>query len=68
MYFGDQQCNDEVKVQMPASPSEEDIAKYTTQFERCAIKCVDKQVDLVPQLLKTMKAVLNKGTKHLPDA
>lgn len=62
------QCNDDVKVQMPPSPSEEDIARYTSQFERCAIKCVDKQVNLVPQLLKTMKSVLSKGPKHLPDA
>ncbi|KAJ6641340.1 Protein FAM136A [Pseudolycoriella hygida] len=62
------QCNDEIKNQMPPSPSEGEVAKYTNQFERCAIKCVDKHVDLIPNLFKTMKTVLNKGANHLPDA
>lgn len=55
-----QQCNDDIKVQMPAEPSEDQISKYTAQFERCAIKCVDKHIDLIPQMFKTMKSVLSK--------
>lgn len=34
-----QQCNDEIKNQMPPTPSEAEVSKYTSQFERCAIKC-----------------------------
>lgn len=62
-----QQCNDDVKVQMPPEPTESEIAKYTSQFERCAIKCVDKQIDLIPQLFKTMKTVLS-NPKNIPKA
>lgn len=53
---------------MPPTPSETEITKYTNQFERCAIKCVDKHVDLIPNLFKSMKSVLTKGANHLPDA
>lgn len=52
---------------MPTSPSENEIAKYTDKFERCAVKCVDKHVDLLPNLFKTMKSVLSKGVKAIPD-
>jgi len=61
------QCNDEIKNQMPPTPSESEVSKYTNQFERCAIKCVDKHVDLIPNLFKSMKAVLKKGPANLPD-
>lgn len=63
-----QQCNDDIKVQMPPTPNESEIAKYTNQFERCAIKCVDKHVDLIPNLFKSIKSVLKNGTQNLPDA
>lgn len=52
---------------MPPDPSETEIAKYTNQFERCAIKCVDKHIDLIPQMFKTMKSVLN-NPKNIPNA
>lgn len=61
------QCNDDIKIKMPPSPTEDEIAKYTNQFERCAVKCVDKHVDLIPQMLKTVKAVLSKGPTGIPD-
>ncbi|CAD7077472.1 unnamed protein product [Hermetia illucens] len=62
------QCNDDVKVQMSANPSEDEIAKFTAQFERCAVKCVDKHVGLIPSMLKTIKSVLSKGPKGIPEA
>lgn len=46
---------------MPENPSEDEISKYTAKFERCAVKCVDKNVELLPKLFKTMKSVLSKG-------
>ncbi|XP_065367946.1 protein FAM136A-like [Calliphora vicina] len=61
------QCNDDIKVKMPANPKEDDIAKFTDQFERCAIKCVDKHVGLIPTMMKTMKSVLAKGPEAIPQ-
>lgn len=52
---------------MPSNPSENDISKYTSQFERCAVKCVDTNVDIIPQLYKNMKAVLERGPKNIPN-
>lgn len=37
-------CNDSIKDRMPANPSETEVAKYTGEFERCAIK-VSADVD-----------------------
>jgi hypothetical protein len=61
-------CNDGIKDKMPPNPSEEQIAKYTAQFERCAVKCVDTHVDILPSLFKTMKSVLSKGPNAIPEA
>lgn len=36
-----QQCNDDIKNQMPPTPSDSEVTKYTAQFERCAIKCMN---------------------------
>uniref|UniRef100_A0A182MJR3 NADP-retinol dehydrogenase n=1 Tax=Anopheles culicifacies TaxID=139723 RepID=A0A182MJR3_9DIPT len=46
------------KLQMGANPSESDIAKYTGEFERCAIKCVDKHVEILPKMFASMRSVL----------
>ncbi|XP_059613762.1 protein FAM136A [Phlebotomus argentipes] len=61
------QCNDDIKTQMPVEPTDDEIAKYTTKFERCAVQCVNKNLDLIPNLLKTMKSVLAKGPNRIPD-
>lgn len=61
-------CNDQIKDKMPPNPTDSDITKYTGQFERCAVKCVDKHVDIIPNMLKTIKAVLSKGPNNIPDA
>lgn len=52
---------------MPAEPSESDISKYTAKFERCAIQCVDKNIDLLPKLFSTIKTVLSKGPQNIPN-
>lgn len=52
---------------MPPNPTETEISKYTDQFERCAVKCVDKHVSLIPNMLKTIKAVLAKGPQKIPE-
>lgn len=62
-----QQCNDDIKLEMPPNPSEDEISKYTNKFERCAVSCVDKNIELLPKLFKTIKSVLAKGPEHLPN-
>lgn len=53
-------CNDTIKDKVPQNPSENEIAKYTSLFERCAVKCVDSTIELLPALFKSMKSVLEK--------
>ena len=60
-------CNDTIKDKMPPNPNEEQIAKFTNSFERCAVKCVDLHVELLPGLFKTVKSVLSKGANAIPD-
>ncbi|KAG5669064.1 hypothetical protein PVAND_016964 [Polypedilum vanderplanki] len=60
-------CNDSVKDKIPPNPNEEQIAKFTAEFERCAIKCVDNSMDTLPGLFKAMKNVLSKGGSAIPD-
>ncbi|XP_055529265.1 protein FAM136A [Wyeomyia smithii] len=55
-------CNDSVKDKMGPTPTDDDISKFTAMFERCAIKCVDKHVDILPGLFKSMHQVL--GSKR----
>ncbi|KAJ8929499.1 hypothetical protein NQ314_017808 [Rhamnusium bicolor] len=54
-------CNDDIRVKMGPNPSESDIDKFTTLFENCAKRCVDKQIDYMPSLLKKVKTDLSKG-------
>lgn len=61
------QCNDEIKLEMPANPNEEEISKYTSKFERCAVQCVDKNIEILPKLFKTIKSVLAKGPQSIPN-
>lgn len=61
------QCNDEIKLEMPSEPTEEQISKFTGKFERCAVQCVDKNVELLPKMFKTIKSVLSKGPQHIPN-
>ncbi|GLV39751.1 uncharacterized protein CBL_08183 [Carabus blaptoides fortunei] len=58
------QCNDEIKDRMGPAPSERDAQKYSDMFEKCAVKCVDKHIELLPTVLKAMKTVLAKGAPN----
>ncbi|XP_030744953.1 protein FAM136A-like [Sitophilus oryzae] len=54
-------CNDEVKVKIGPNPKESEMDKFAKIFEDCATKCVDKQINYMPSLLKRIKADLSKG-------
>ncbi|XP_018328812.1 protein FAM136A [Agrilus planipennis] len=54
-------CNDEIKDKMGPNPSDSEIEKFTNMFEKCAVKCVDKHLNIIPQTTKAIKTVLTKG-------
>ncbi|XP_055379470.1 protein FAM136A [Condylostylus longicornis] len=61
------QCNDDIRAEMSPNPNETEVARYTDKFERCAIKCVDKHLGQIPQLMKTIRSVLSKGVNNIPE-
>ncbi|KAF9805607.1 hypothetical protein SFRURICE_020992 [Spodoptera frugiperda] len=42
------------------------VDKCTIEFEKCAIKCVDKHIAIIPSMMKTMKSVLASGKPPPP--
>ncbi|XP_022817070.1 protein FAM136A [Spodoptera litura] len=61
-------CNDHARDRLGPDPSQETIDKCTIEFEKCAVKCVDKHIAIIPSMLKTMKAVLASGKPPPPKA
>ncbi|KAF7271448.1 hypothetical protein GWI33_015670 [Rhynchophorus ferrugineus] len=57
-------CNDDVKVKIGPNPTQSEIDKYTKIFEDCATRCVDRQIDYIPSLLKKIKVDLAKGKEN----
>ncbi|GLH00112.1 hypothetical protein R5R35_014439 [Gryllus longicercus] len=53
------QCNDKIRDKMTPNPSEDEVAKYTKEFETCATQCVNTHIGLVPGLLKKMRQALS---------
>ncbi|XP_017776548.1 PREDICTED: protein FAM136A-like [Nicrophorus vespilloides] len=58
------ECNDDIKLKMGPNPSESEVNRYSLMFENCAVKCVDKHVELIPSVMKAMKTVLAKHKKE----
>ncbi|KAL1130698.1 hypothetical protein AAG570_011939 [Ranatra chinensis] len=54
-------CSDSIKDKMGPSPSESEVKRYNADFENCAVKCVDRHVELLPTMLARMKEVLGKN-------
>lgn len=55
------QCENDVRDQLSSRATEAEAAKLKTQYDACVVKCADKHVALVPQLLQRMKDVLTQG-------
>lgn len=64
-YFNIQQCNDDVRSSIPLNTHESDIAKYRYQVELCTIKCVDKYIGLIPNMMRSIKTVLANGPSDM---
>ncbi|XP_072763477.1 protein FAM136A-like [Anoplolepis gracilipes] len=55
------ECNDNIKDKIGPNPSQIEVDRYSEEFEKCAIKCVDSYCELLPSLEKTMKKILSKN-------
>ncbi|GAB1869453.1 Protein FAM136A [Camponotus japonicus] len=55
------ECNDNIKDKVGPNPTQIEMDKYSEEFEKCAITCVDAYCKLLPSLEKTMKKVLSKN-------
>ena len=51
-------CNDRIKDKMGPNPTQDDVNKFSDEFEKCATKCVDTYCEHLPTLKKTMIKVL----------
>ncbi|KAL9914087.1 protein FAM136A-like isoform 1-T1 [Glossina fuscipes fuscipes] len=63
-----QQCNEDVRSLIPNNTNEADMARFRNQFERCTIQCVDKHIDLIPNMMRAMKSVLSSGPNAMRQA
>lgn len=56
-----QDCNSDARSQMPSNPSDRDMSRSQHMFESCTNNCVDKYINLIPGLLKSIKQTLDRG-------
>ncbi|XP_017467210.1 PREDICTED: protein FAM136A-like [Rhagoletis zephyria] len=61
-------CSEEARQRLPPSPGDVELAKNQYQFENCTVACVDRHIGLIPTMMKTIKAVLEKGPNAMPQA
>ncbi|KAF4519105.1 hypothetical protein B566_EDAN010527 [Ephemera danica] len=61
------QCNDEIRDKIGPNPTESEVSKYTKEFEGCAVKCVDKHIEILPNFFANMKKTLAKGNFNLEN-
>lgn len=54
------QCQDDVRDRITPTSTETDVGMFKKDFEQCVVKCADTHIDLVPSMLKRIKAVLIK--------
>lgn len=55
-------CNDKIKDHMGPNPTQNEVDRYSNEFDKCATKCVDNYLEMLPALEKTMKKVLANKT------
>ncbi|CAB3362919.1 Hypothetical predicted protein [Cloeon dipterum] len=56
------QCNDDIRDKMGPNPSESEASRYTGEFEVCATKCVDKNLEVLSKMFDSVKKNLLKGS------
>lgn len=53
------QCQDTIRDRIAPSSTEDQIGTFKKDFEQCVVKCADTHIDLIPSMLKRIKAVLS---------
>ncbi|XP_053951273.1 protein FAM136A-like [Anastrepha ludens] len=61
-------CSEDARQRLLPSPGTVELSKYQRQFENCTVSCVDRHIGLIPTMMKTIKAVLEKGPNAMPQA
>jgi hypothetical protein len=54
-------CDDKTRDKMSASTTEGDLAKLRADMEKCACKCADDHVQMLPGLTKKLLENLSKN-------
>lgn len=52
------QCQDTIRDRITPSSTEDQLGTFKKDFEQCVVKCADTHIDLIPSMLKRIKAVL----------
>lgn len=50
-----------MRAKMPTNPSEHEMTRSRHLFEVCTGNCVDKHINLLPGLMKSIKKTLDRG-------
>lgn len=53
------QCQDVIRDRITPSSTEDQLGTFKKDFEQCVVKCADTHIDLIPSMLKRIKAVLS---------
>ncbi|XP_016984903.1 uncharacterized protein LOC108048636 isoform X2 [Drosophila rhopaloa] len=61
-----QDCNSDARSRLPSNPSDRDMSRSQHMFESCSGNCVDKHINLIPGLLKSIKQTLERGPPKRP--
>ncbi|XP_034478816.1 protein FAM136A [Drosophila innubila] len=64
------ECNSDARSKLPLNPSDQEMSRSKHLFEVCTGNCVDKHINLLPGLMKSIKRTLDQGVpnrSHLRD-
>ncbi|KAH8279132.1 protein FAM136A isoform X1 [Drosophila bipectinata] len=54
-------CNADARSSLPNNPNDRDMSRSQHLFENCTGDCVEKHINLIPGLLKSIKQTLDRG-------
>ncbi|ALC41733.1 CG5327 [Drosophila busckii] len=64
------ECNNDARGRLPSNPSDRELSRSKNLYENCTGNCVDKHINLIPSLMKSIKRTLDRGVPtraHLRD-
>ncbi len=57
-------CQDSARDKVGPNTSDQEVAKYKGEMEKCVVKCTDKNVELVPAMMKRIREVIAEHDKR----